>query len=84
MSQPPLKYLHHRSSLSAAKIEEFRKIDTNSLLESLRPGLPGSLKTRPDGTIVDGHHRICVLRERNVDVDALPREILPAGKDRPS
>ncbi len=25
--------------------------------------------------MLDGHHRVHVLRERNIDVDALPREI---------
>ena len=30
-----------------------------------------------DGTVLDGHHRIVVLRERDVSVDALPREVLP-------
>ena len=26
--------------------------------------------------MLDGHHRIKVLRERNVDVDLLPREVI--------
>jgi hypothetical protein len=34
------------------------------------------LKARPDGTILDGHHRVHVLRTRGENVDALPREIL--------
>jgi hypothetical protein len=36
----------------------------------------GALKARPDGTIIDGHHRIKVLRERGIDVDGLPREMV--------
>ena len=47
------------------------------LIDSLKPGQPGSLKTRPDGTVIDGHHRIQILRSRGVDVDALPREVVP-------
>lgn len=47
------------------------------LIQSLRPGVVGGLKARPDGTVLDRHHRIVVLRERGVDVDALPREVLP-------
>ena len=39
-------------------------------------GQSGSLKTRSDGTIVDGHHRIKILRDRGVDVDSLPREVI--------
>jgi hypothetical protein len=34
-----------------------------------------ALKARPDGTVLDGHHRI-VLREREVGVDTLPREVV--------
>ena len=45
-------------------------------LESLKPGQLGALKTRPDGTVIDGHHRVRVLRDRGVDVDSLPREII--------
>lgn len=43
---------------------------------SLAPGQPGSLKVRDDGTILDGHHRVEVLRQRGLDVDQLPREVL--------
>jgi hypothetical protein len=49
---------------------------TEVLVDSLVLGHRDSLKTRPDGTILDGHHRIYVLRRRGVDVDALPREII--------
>jgi hypothetical protein len=40
------------------------------------PGKNQALKVRPDGTILDGHHRIYILRERSIDVDSLPREVL--------
>ncbi len=49
---------------------------TDVLLDLLLPGQKDSLKTRPDGTILDGHHRIYILRRRGVEVDALPREII--------
>jgi hypothetical protein len=68
--------LHPDSSLSEAKPHSFRKLSTQSLIDSLKPGQQGALKTRPDGTMLDGHHRIEVLRERGVDVDSLPREII--------
>jgi hypothetical protein len=74
---PPLVPLHPDSSLSPAKLEQYAKASTPELIESLRPGQAGSLKVRPDGTMVDGHHRIKVLRDRGVDVEALPREIVP-------
>jgi hypothetical protein len=46
------------------------------LLLSLLPGQRDCLKTRPDGTILDGHHRIYILRQRRVAVDSLPREVI--------
>ena len=73
---PPLKSLHPDSSLSQTKLDQMAKIDTPALLESLKPGRPNSLKIKPDGTVMEGHHRIKVLRDRGVDVDALPREII--------
>ena len=75
MNQPPLKFLHAESSLIELKLEYFRKISTEDLIESLKPESEGALKTKTDGTIMDGHHRIKVLRERGIDVDELPREI---------
>jgi len=69
-----LKPLHLEASLSQPKLASFRKLSTEDLVASLRPGGPGALKVKPDGTIMDGHHRVYVLRERGVNVDALPRE----------
>lgn len=73
---PPLKPLHADGSLSSAKLAQYEKATTAQLIESLRPGQVGALKARPAGTMVDGHHRIKILRDRGVDVDALPREII--------
>ena len=72
--QPPLKPLH--SALVQIKLRFFEKLDSEILTKSLEPGQEHCLKTRPDGTILDGHHRIHVLRLRGVDVDALPRQII--------
>jgi hypothetical protein len=77
MVQPPLKWLHAESALSQTKIDKFSRLSDEELVESLRPGREGSLKTRPDGTVIDGHHRIKTLRDRGFDVDSLPREIIP-------
>lgn len=76
MDKVSLKSLHPEGSLSQPKLAAFRKGSTEELIASLKPGEPGALKVKPDGTIMDGHHRIYVLRERGVDVDALPREAL--------
>lgn len=77
MNQPPLKSLHPDDSLIQLKLNQYARLTSEELIESLRPGQLGALKVRPDGTIVDGHHRIKILRDRSVDVDALPREIIP-------
>jgi hypothetical protein len=52
------------------------RLSTEVLLATLVPGEKGCLKTRPDGTILDGHHRIWVLRNRGIDVEILPREVI--------
>ena len=77
MAEPPLKSLHSESLLSQAKLEQFGKLSKQELIDSLKPGQVGSLKVRPDGTVIDGHHRIKIVRDRGVDLDFLPREILP-------
>lgn len=74
---PPLVPLHPDEALIPSKLEKYRRLTTDELIDSLRPGQVGSLKARPDGTMIDGHHRVKVLRERGVDVDALPREVIP-------
>jgi len=74
--QPKLQFLHAGDLLNAVKLSFFRRLSTDELKASLLPDAPGSLKTRPDGTVLDGHHRLAVLRERGEDVDCLPREII--------
>lgn len=74
---PPLTPLHPDASLSPAKMEQYAKSSTQDLIESLRPGRAGSLKARADGRMVDGRHRVKILRDRGVDADSLPREIVP-------
>jgi hypothetical protein len=77
MSLPPLKPLHPDSSLSPATLQGLDTKSTKELIDSLAPGQPEALRVRPDGTILNGHHRIKILRARGVDVDALPREVIP-------
>jgi len=74
---PKLKPLHGEHSLINLKLEMFSRLATKALIDSLKMGQPSSLKVRPDGTMVDGTHRIKVLRDRGVDVDSLPGEIIP-------
>lgn len=74
--QPPLKFLHSEATLSSLKLAQFERLSSEALKQSLLPGQNHCLKTRPDGTVLDGHHRVYVLRGRGEDVDVLPREIL--------
>ncbi len=76
MKTPPLQPLHLNSVLSQAKLNHYARLTDEELVRSLEPGRTGSLKARPDGTLIDGHHRIAILQERGIDVDKLPREIL--------
>lgn len=73
---PRLKPLHPEISLNKAKLAMFDRLSTDFLLTSLAQGWEGCLKTREDGTILDGHHRIAVLRGRGGAVDDLPRDII--------
>ena len=76
MSEPPLRFLHSEAILSNVKLEGFRRMASSELIESLRPGQLGALRTRADGTVLEGHHRLAVLRERGIDIGILPREVL--------
>ena len=76
MQFPSLKFLHSDATLNRVKLELFRRCSTGELKASLAPGQMGSLKARPDGTLLDGHHRIAILRERGEKVNGLPREII--------
>jgi hypothetical protein len=74
--QPPLVPLHPKESLSEAKLAVFQKFSTSQLKQSLMPGQEHCLKARPDGTMLDGHHRVEILRDRGEDVNELPREVI--------
>jgi hypothetical protein len=78
---PKLRFLHPHSSLSRPKLDELRRLSTDTIKLSLLPGAPGCLKVRPDGTVLDGHHRIYLLIERGEDVEQLPREIISREDD---
>jgi hypothetical protein len=73
---PRLQFLHSENLLNAGKLAQFRRLSTEALKSSLLPGQPGSLKIRPDGTVLDGHHRLSILIERGEDIHSLPREIM--------
>jgi hypothetical protein len=68
--------LHPDDTLISLKLEQLDCVPTELLLQSLLPGGPHSLKVRPDGTVLDGNHRVKILRMRGVEVGLLPREII--------
>jgi hypothetical protein len=76
VKQPPLKFLHPEESLSRAKLTQLERLTTDYLMRTLVPGQKGCLKSRMDGTVLDGHHRLYILRARGVDVNRLPRQIV--------
>jgi len=76
MKNPPLQSLHDTSLLNRTKLNQYARLTTAEIMRSLAPSEPGSLKVRDDGTVLDGHHRVAILRERGIDVDKLPREVL--------
>jgi hypothetical protein len=53
VSIPPLRPLHEHASLNRVKLEQFSRMETQALIESLKPGQPGSLKAKPDGTLTE-------------------------------
>jgi hypothetical protein len=65
---PRLQFLHSENLLNAVKLAQFRRLSTSTLKSSLLPGQPGSLKVRPDGTALHGHHRLSILIERDEDI----------------
>jgi hypothetical protein len=80
-SSAALKFLHAENTLNRVKLEVFRRLTTDELKSSLAPGRQGSLKVRPDGTVLDCHHRISVLAGRGENIHQLPREIMKASDE---
>lgn len=69
-----LRFLHPDSSLSPAKLTMLRQLSTELLIATLMPPRGDCLKVRLDGLVMDGHHRLHILRERGVNIEELPRE----------
>jgi len=74
--QPRLQFLHSDDVLNPGKLDQFRSLSVEVIVSSLAPEQPCCLKARPDGTLLDGHHRLFILMERDVDIHGLPREII--------
>ena len=78
---PPLRRIHSdqllETGVSRIALEYWRQQPTADIVHSLQPGRVESLKVKPDGRIMNGNTRIKVLEERGVDVNGLPREVVP-------
>ena len=77
----PLRRIHADKTLETGpnrySLDHWRKLPTDEIIKSLEPGNVESLRVKPDGRIMNGNTRIKVLEERGVDVNKLPREIVP-------
>jgi hypothetical protein len=78
---PPLRRIHSDETLEAGSnrltLEYWRKQSTDDIVKSLQPWTPEALKVKPDGRIMNGNIRIKVLEERGIDINSLPREVIP-------
>lgn len=72
-----LKLLHSEKNgtIREGSINHWKKQSTDDIVASLKSGADEPLTVTPDGTVVQGNHRIKVLMDRGYDVDSLPREI---------
>jgi len=84
-SKPPLQRIHPNETYvsdpdAANSLQYQRSRTTEDLIRSLEPNPTDpaqgeSLKTYPDGRLLNGNTRIRVLQERGVDVNQLPRAV---------
>ena len=83
---PPLRRIHSNRTLEAGfsrlSLEHWRRLSTDEIVRSLRPGNPEALRVTPDGRIMNGNTRIKVLEERGFDINSLPREVLEGTEER--
>jgi len=76
----PLQRIHldstyERDPEARRSLEYWRGKSTDTIVDSLKPGGPESLKTYPDGRLFNGNTRVKILEERGYDVNSLPRDM---------
>jgi len=90
-----LTFLHSRETLQGlSTLDSIRKMSTEQIIESLKPGGSQPMVVRPDGLIMNGNSRLFVLQERGVDIQNLnipflthvpepigPEIVSPAGEE---
>ena len=67
----PLKRMHPDSSLRPTSLNHWRGKSNDDIVESLLKSGDEKLTIRPDGTVLQGNHRIKVLEERGFDTSTL-------------
>ena len=72
--QPPLRLLHSTSLLKTDSLLFWSGKTSAEVIASLEMGRE-RLAVSPDGTVLNGNHRIHILRQRAFPVDSLPRPI---------
>ena len=79
--KPDLQRIHSEQTIKSGSnkydYESVKKMSTQEIKDSLKPGAEEPLTVKPDGRILDGNTRILVLQERGVDVNSLPCVVLP-------
>ncbi len=78
---PKLQRIHSVETLTKGSArydyDAIRKMSTDDIVKSLRPGSSNPLKVSADGRIFEGNTRILVLEERGFDINSLPRVPYP-------
>jgi RHS repeat-associated protein len=90
-----LTFLHSRETLQGlSTLDSIRKMSTEQIIESLKPGGSQPMVVRADGLIMNGNSRLFILQERGVDIQNLnipflthvpepigPEIVSPAGEE---
>jgi len=66
-----LKLLHSENAFSRKTLEGLRKLSNEELVKSLTTPGDQRLMVKPDGTVMQGNHRVKVLMERGYDTSKL-------------
>jgi hypothetical protein len=68
---PDLKTMHTDRALDKRSLEYWRKQPSEEIVKSLQTPGNERLRIRPDGTVLQGNHRVKVLLERGYDTSKL-------------
>lgn len=66
-----LRRLHSDQTLTQSTLDYLRGLNSDEIVQMLAEDGPERLRIRPDGTVLQGNHRVKVLEERNYDMASL-------------